>query len=134
MESALASLARAGVATAGFGDSSCWMVNTRSMCEAIVAGELAGGTIIDRYAAAGVVLAGKIKGIRPVQGVSTAAVLAGLRQFDANLLLVGHAGLSLYEIRSMIERFAAGRRLGRDRTDLLDLVDELDGLSKPLSG
>ncbi|KPK85488.1 MAG: hypothetical protein AMJ81_03440, partial [Phycisphaerae bacterium SM23_33] len=130
VEAALAAVARGGVATAGFADSSCWMINAAAMCQAVNAGQLAGGVIVDRYAAAGMVLAGKIKGARPVQGVSAAAVTAALRQFDANVLVIGHATLSVYEIRSMIDRFAAGRRMGRDRTILLDAVERLEAEGK----
>ncbi len=127
VEAALAAVTRAGVATVGFAEDRCWMVNLRAMCERINAGELAGGVVLDRYAAAAMVLAGKIRGIRPVQGVSVPAVEAGLRQFDANVLVIGHATVSVYEIRSMIDRFAAGRRMGRDRTVLLDAVEQLEG-------
>ncbi len=123
---ALAAVARAGVPTAGFAETECWMSNLRALCEAIGGGELAGGAVIERYAAGPMVLAGKISGIRPVQGVSVAAVEAALRQFDANVLVIGHAVLSVFEIRSMIDRFAAGRRVGRDRTALLDAVEELE--------
>ena len=130
-EAALAAVTRAGVVTRGFAESACWMVNARAMCDAVRAGELAGGVLIDRYAAAGMVLAGKMRSIRPVQGVSAAAVEAALRQFDANVLVVGHVPASVYEIRSMIDRFAAGRRMGRDRTLLLDTVDQLEGKAQP---
>ena len=125
-EAALAAVTRAGVRTRGFAGSPCWMINSKAMCQAINAGELAGGIIIDRYAAAPAVLAAKIKGIRPVQGVSVPALEAALRQFDANVLVVGHVTASVYEIRSMIDRFAAGRRMGRDRTLLLDAVEALE--------
>ena len=124
---ALASAGRAGLATVAFDESSCWMVNARAMCEAVNAGQVAGGVLIDRYAAAGMVLVAKIRGIRPVQGVSAAAVEAALRQFDANVLVIGHVAVSVYELRSMIDRFAAGRRMGRDRTALLEAVEELEG-------
>jgi len=126
-EAALAAAGRAGTALRGFGEADSWMANARAMCQAVASGELAGGVIVDRYAAAPLILAAKIKGIRPVQGVSVAAVEAGLRQFDANVLVIGHATASVYEIRSMIDRFAAGRRMGRDRTLLLDTVEQLEG-------
>jgi ribose 5-phosphate isomerase RpiB len=126
VEAALAAVARGGVATRGFADSACWMVNARAMCQALVAGELAGGLIVERYAAAPLVLSGKVKGVRPVQGVSVAAVEAALRQFDANVLVIGHGAVSVYEMRGMIERFAAGRRSGRDRTLLLETLDEME--------
>lgn len=131
VEAALSAATRAGIATRGFAESRCWMVNARAMCDAIKAGELAGGVLIDRYAAAPMVLVGKIRGIRPVQGVSVSAVEAALRQFDANVVVIGHAVASVYEIRSMIDRFAAGRRMGRDRTLLLDAVEEVEARAQP---
>jgi len=123
VESALASAARGGVSLVGYAAAACPIDNARAMCGDVAGGELAGGVMIDRYAAAGMVLAGKVRGVRPVQGVSVAAVLAGLRQFDANVLVIGHAACSVYEIRSMIDRFAAGRRMGRERTAVLDAVE-----------
>jgi len=126
VEAALAAVVRSGVPLAGFGEDECPIVNTRAMCEALAAGKIAGGVIIDRYAAGGMILSAKCCGARPVQGVNVQAVQAGLRQFDANVLVIGHAGLSLYEIKSMIDRFHAGRRMGRDRTPLLDALDELE--------
>ncbi len=123
VESALSAVTRAGVSLVGYADADCPIVNSRAMCNDVADGELAGGVMLDRYAAAGMVLAGKVRGIRCVQGVSVQAVLAGLRQFDANVLVVGHAAASVYEIRSMIDRFAAGRRMGRERTAVLDAVE-----------
>jgi ribose 5-phosphate isomerase RpiB len=127
VEAALATMARSGIAATAFAEGDCWMCNTQRMCAEVAAGRLAGGVVLDRFAAAAMALAGKVKGIRPVQGVSAAAVEAGLRQFDANVLVIGHEGPSVYEIRTMLDRFAAGRRVGRDRTRLLDAVDKLDG-------
>ena len=98
----------------------------RQMCRALAASELAGGVMIDRYAAGAMALAGKTRGVRPVQGVCVAAVEAGLRQFDANVLVIGHATVSMYEIRSMIDRFSIGRRMDHPRTALLDAIDELE--------
>lgn len=126
VEAALATVVRMGVPMVGFGEADCPLVNTRTMCAALADGEIAGGVIVDRYAAAGMVLAAKCRGVRPVQGVSVRAVQAALRQFDANVLVIGHADLTLYEIKSMIDRFHAGRRMGRDRTPLLDAVEELE--------
>ena len=131
VEAALAAASRNGVVTRGFAQADCWMVNTRAMCGEIVAGALAGGVIIDRYAAAAVVLAAKIPGIRPVQGVSVQAVEAALRQFDANVLVIGCVNHSVYELRSMIDRFSTGRRMGRGRTVLLDEVAQLEAGDAP---
>jgi ribose 5-phosphate isomerase RpiB len=108
VQAVLASLGRGGLPLRGYDASDCPITNTHSMCQAIVAGELAGGIIIDRYAAAPVVHAAKFAGIRPVQGVSTTAVEAALRQYQANVLVIGHADLSGYQIKTMIERFVVG--------------------------
>jgi len=129
VDAALASAARAGVVFRCYGDDDCPIVNTRAMCGAVRDGQVAGGVIIDRYAAAAMVLAGKCPGVRAAQGVSIQAVQASLRQFDANVLVLGHATLSVYEIKSMIDRFAAGRRMGRDKTLLLNVLDEMEGAS-----
>ena len=126
VEAALASAARGGVVFRGYSESTCEITNALAMCKAVSAGDVAGGVLLDRHAAAGVALAGKVRGIRPVQGVSVAAVLAGLRQFNANVLVIGHAQASVYEIRTMIDRFASARRMGRDRTALLDTIEQLE--------
>jgi ribose 5-phosphate isomerase RpiB len=126
VEAALATIVRDGVLTAGFGDSDCPMCNTGQMCKAVVAGQLAGGIVIDRYAAGAMVYTAKIDGIRPVQAVSAAAVKAALRQFDANVVVIGHADLSVYEIRSAIAHFAAGRRAGHGKTALTEAIEKLE--------
>lgn len=126
VETALASAARSGIVFAPFGDSDCPICNARDMCRALAAGELAGGVIIDKHAAGAMALAGKIRGVRPVQGLCAAAVEAGLRHFDANVLVIGHATVSMYEIRSMIDRFSTGRRMDRPRTKLLEAIEELE--------
>ncbi len=131
VESVLAAVTRGGVVTRGFAESDCWMANTRAMCAEINAGALAGGVFVDRYAAAGMILSAKIDGIRPVQGVSVQAVQAALRQFDANVLVIGHVGHSVYELRSMIDRFSTGRRMGRERTVVLDAVEQLESEGTP---
>ena len=126
VQAALAGITRLGVQTQGFADTPCSICNTQAMCEALTAGRLAGGVVIDRYAAAPMLLAAKIKGIRPVQGVSAAAVEAGLRQYDANVLVIGCETVSIYEFRTMVGRFAAGRCVRRDRTRLMQEIDKLE--------
>lgn len=125
-EGALASLARSGIQMKDCRIQSCWMASSIELGRAIAAGELAGGVLLDRHASSGMALAGKLKGIRPVQGVSIAAVQAGLRQFDANFLVVGWSGLSVFQIKGMVETFAAGRARPQADTPLLERIKKLE--------
>lgn len=127
VEAVLAGLGKNGVQARGFDQASCWMVNTRALGQALSAGEVAGGVVIDKYAASAMLLAAKMPRVRPVQGVSPAAVDAGIRQFDANMLILGHGSLSQYEMSSMISRFAAARRGQHARTPLIEAVEQLEG-------
>jgi ribose 5-phosphate isomerase RpiB len=126
VQAVLASLGRGGLPLRGYDASDCPITNTHSMCQAIAAGELAGGIIIDRYAAAPVVHAAKFAGIRPVQGVSTAAVEAALRQYQANVLVIGHADVSGYQIKTMIERFVAGAGAAAAGNSLTAAIEQLE--------
>ena len=123
VQAALAGLPRAGIPTAAFATQPCPMANTREMCRALADGQIAGGVVIDRYAAGPMALAGKCRGARPVQGTTLQAVLAALRQFDANVLVLGHAELSVFELKTMLERFAAGRTCPQPRTALLAAIE-----------
>ena len=126
VQAVLASLGRGGLPLRGYDASDCPIINTHSMCQAIAAGELAGGIIIDRYAASPVVHAAKFAGIRPVQGVSTAAVESALRQYQANVLVIGHADLSGYQIKTMIERFVAGAGAAVAGNRLTAAIEQLE--------
>jgi ribose 5-phosphate isomerase RpiB len=126
VQAVLASLGRGGLPLRGYDASDCPLTNSRAMCQAIVVGDLAGGIIIDRYAAAPMVYAAKFGGIRPVQGVSTAAVEAALRQYQANVLVIGHADVSSYQIKGMIERFVAGAGIAVAGNSLTEAIEQLE--------
>ncbi len=123
------SLYRDGLSLADFTVDDCWMVNLRSMCQAIAGGRLAAGVAVLPYAADAMVLANKVRGIRAVQGTSRASVSAGLRRFAANVLVVEHAVSTFHEIRSMVGAFAAERRgsTAARATMLLANLMELEG-------
>ena len=106
----LSSLGREGVATRDFTEGDCWMTNLRRLCQAVAAGEVAAGAAILPYAADAMVLAGKIKGIRPVQGTRPESVAAGLRHFGANLLVLEHAFSTHHQLRTMLLALAGGGR------------------------
>jgi ribose 5-phosphate isomerase RpiB len=121
------SLYRVGLPLADFSMDSCWIRNTRSMCDAVAGGQLAGGIIIRPYAAEAMVLANKVRGVRAVQGTTRAAVAAGIRQFEANVLVIEHAARTFHEIRVMMETFAAGLADANAVNPLLKAVGELEG-------
>ena len=91
-----------------FDKTDCPLRNMAELCEAIASGQVARGVVIARYAAGAMALAGKCKGIRPVQGTRPASVEAALRQFAANLLVIEHAFATFHEMRTMVRLFAAG--------------------------
>ena len=67
-------------------------------------------------------LAGKIAGIRPVQGTRLASVAAAVRHFDANLLVVEHAFGTYHETRMMIRTFVLDRGVAGAKRSLLEAV------------
>jgi ribose 5-phosphate isomerase RpiB len=87
----------------------CWIANLESLAGRIAGGELAGGIVIKPYAADAMLLAGKLKGLRPVQGVSSQAVAGGVRHFDANVLVMGHRTSHFGQMKAMINVFTAAR-------------------------
>ncbi len=103
------SLSREQIDFARFDQSSCWMENLRSMCRAVISGELVAGVVIMPWAADAMVLTNKIKGIRAVQGTRIESVKAGLRRFGANVMILEHAASTFHEMRTMIRVFAKDR-------------------------
>jgi len=82
--------------------------------------------IVRPYAAAAMVLANKIRGIRAVQGASRAAVRAACAEFKANVLIVEQATSTFHEVRTMVQTFAAGLAAMGQTNPLLDAVAELE--------
>jgi ribose 5-phosphate isomerase RpiB len=104
----LAGLTHDGVVVVDFTQGDCWMADVRRLCQAVVAGQVASGAAILPYGADAMVLASKIKGIRPVQGTRPESVAAALRHFGANLLVLEHAFSTYHQMRAMIRILAAG--------------------------
>ncbi len=125
VEAVLAGLARDGVVVRPFDAADCSLANLRTMCAAIAGGEVARGIAIDKHAAMGMVYGAKCPRIRPVQGVAIAPVEAGIRQFDANLLVIGYADVSQFEMQTMIRKFALAARPAR--TTLMESLEQLEG-------
>jgi len=119
-------LCRAGEPLADYTMDGCWIRNTRSLCAAVASGELAGGVIIRPWAAEAVMLANKVRGVRAVHGASPAAVSAAIRRFRANLLVVEHETSTLFQMRSLVLAFAAGRAAQDAPNPLLAAVEELE--------
>jgi ribose 5-phosphate isomerase RpiB len=123
----LASIEREGIALVPFAQTDCPVRNLTALCEAIGAGRFSRGVVIAAHAAGAMVLAGKCRGVRPVQATRASSVEAGLRQFAANLLVVEHAFSTFHEIRAMVRLFAAAP--GAPPTDraLMDALGRLGG-------
>ncbi len=106
----LSALRREGVVMTDFAEGDCWMTNLRRLCQGVSAGAVAAGAAILPYAADAMVLAGKIKGIRPVQGTRAESVAAAMRHFGANLLVLEHAFSTHHQMRTMLRTLAGGAR------------------------
>ncbi len=87
----------------------CWADNLELLAGAMASGDLAAGVAIMPYAADAMVVAGKMAGVRPIQGVSARAVAGGVRHFCANLLVLGSKTATFGEMKAMIRTFTAAR-------------------------
>jgi len=126
VRSVLAALARDGLAVADYSQTDCWIVNTQLLCKAIAGGTVPAGVVVLPYAADAMVLAGKVRGIRAVQGTRVDSVAAALRHFGANLLVLEHAFSTYHEMRTMVRLFA-GERPARPAAEVLvDAVAKLE--------
>jgi ribose 5-phosphate isomerase RpiB len=92
-----------------YSQTDCWFRNTEALAAAIRDGEAAVGILMMRYAADAMVVAGKIKGLRPVQGTRPESVVAAVRRFNANILVLEHRLSTFHEMRAMIRAFTAAR-------------------------
>ena len=109
-----------------YNQTDCWIRNLRALGAAIAAGSVWGGLAILPYGADAMLLAGKLPGVRAVQGTGTAGVAAAVRHFGANLLVLEHAFSTLHQLRAMIRQFAAPRAAPAAQT-LMKAVAELEG-------
>jgi hypothetical protein len=123
----VAGLSREGMRLMAFAQTDCVVRNLEAMCEALRAGQIARGIALAPHAAGLMALAGKCKGVRPVQGARQASVEAGVRQFAANLLVVEHAFSTFHEIRAMIRAFAAAPAAAPTDKGLAEALSRLDG-------
>ena len=89
----------------------CWILNLECLAEQVTAGPAAVGILIAPYAADVIAVAGKMRGIRPVQGTSDAAVAGAMRHYDANLLVIGYRDSGFGQMRAMVRTFTAARTL-----------------------
>ncbi len=126
VEALLGSLRFDGTTFVDSNVSGCWIVNLEALADAINIGPLAAGVLIAPHAADAAVVAGKMKGIRPVQATSDAAVAASVRHYDANLLVIGHRDCGFGEMRAMIRTFTAART-GLVNADILKAIARHEG-------
>jgi len=126
LEGLLRAMGHDSLALADYSRTACWMTNTREMCDAIAVGQLAGGVAILPHAAEAMVLANKHRGIRAVQGTRPASVEAGVRRFNANLLIVEHAFSTFHEMRQMVRLFVGASRTQASSSALMDAVGEME--------
>ena len=107
--SAIRAVAHAGLTLEDWNRQGCWLRDSRTMCEAILAGTLTGGIVVLPYAADAMLLTSRFRGIRPVQGTRPQSVASALRHYGANLLVIEHAFSTFHEMREMIRLFVAAR-------------------------
>lgn len=119
--SAIRAAAHVGLNLEDWNRKGCWLRDSRTMCEAILAGTLAGGIVVLPYAADAMLLTSRFRGIRPVQGARPESVASALRHYGANLLVIEHAFSTFHEMREMIRLFTAGRGQ-REQTAYSDLL------------
>ena len=125
VESLLGGLSRDGLSMVSFNRTDCWMENLQALGAAIAAGSVDAGVAVLPHAADAVLLAGKLAGVRPVQGTRPDSVAAAVRHFGANLLILEHAFSTFHEMRMMVRGFA-GARPAPTNQPLLDAVAELE--------
>ena len=109
VEALLGSMRYDGVTFVDCSQTECWILNLECLAEQITCGPAAVGILIAPYATDVMVVAGKMRGIRPVQATSDAAVAGAMRHYDANLLVIGHQDCGFGQMRAMIRTFTADR-------------------------
>jgi len=99
----------------------CWLRDSRTLCEAVAAGTLAGGIVLVPQAADAMILTAKHRSIRPVQGTRPESVRSALRHFDANVLVIEHTRCTFHEMREMIRVFVSARP-ARESSEFTDAL------------
>ena len=105
----------------------CWLRNTEALAADLRNGAIAAGVLMLPYAADGMVVSGKTKGLRPVQGTRVESVAAAVRRFDANVLVLEHRHSTFHEMRAMVRTFTAART-GRADGDIVTTIQKLEQL------
>ena len=124
--SVLASLGQDKLTVIDYSQTDCWVVNTRLLCEAVAAGAVSAGVVMVPFAADAMVLAGKMPGIRPVQGSRADSVAAAMRHYAANVLVLEHAASTYHEMRTMIRSFAGPRPAQPAAKVLMETISTLE--------
>ena len=109
VENLLAAMRVDGLSVQSFNQTDCWMCNLESLCNAIAGGAVKVAVLLAPYAADAMVLAGKCKGVLPVQGTRADSVTAAVRHYGANLLVLEYAVSTYHEMRQMVRVFTASR-------------------------
>ena len=129
VETALAALAREGVALAEEARSDCWLVNLRTMAEAVASGALAGGVVLTTWPAEAVMIANKVAGVRAIGADRPDALGRSLRSMAPNVLVVDPSAATFHELRSLVRLFATSVASGRAVGDAA-LSSVLKGLER----
>jgi hypothetical protein len=124
--SAIKALGYDGLSMIDYTQTDCWMANLEALSGAVASGQVRAGVALLPFAADAMMLAGKMRSIRPVQGTCIESVSAALRRFDANLLVVEHAVSTFYEIRAMVRLFASQRTDKPTNPSLMATVARLE--------
>lgn len=127
VEGLLRGLSYDRIALLDYSRGNCWIANTRALCQAIAGGQVRGGVLLLPQAADAMLLASKHRGVRPVQGSRLEDVATAIRHFDANLLVIEHAGGTFHEMRQMVRLFVGPREKRNTAKVLLNALAELEG-------
>jgi len=108
-----------------FSKTPCWMRNTEALADEMHRSAIAAGVLLMPYAANAMVMVGKMRGLRPVQGTRVESVAAAVRHYDANVLVLEHRLSTFHEMRAMVRAFTAARPGAMNR-DLMATVAALE--------
>lgn len=122
----LESLAREGLGLLNCNRGDCWIANLLAACRDLATGGLLAVVAIVPHATDAMLLAGKVKGARAVQGTSTDTVARAVRKFAANVLILEAASSTFHQMRAMIRLLAAGGLAAPQPSALQAALDELE--------
>ncbi len=122
----LDSLERDKIIAFDFNRTDCWIVNTRTLCEAVVSGGVSGGVVMVPLAADAVVLANKVRGIRAVQGIRPEGLALAMARLAPNVLVLEHSSATFHEVRTMLRMFAGPRATKGNAETLIGEVEKLE--------